>query len=230
MTTFLISLAILIGGYFIYGVIVEKIIDIDPKRPMPAYTKQDGIDYVPLPTWRVFLIQFLNIAGLGPIFGAIMGIMFGPAAFLWIVLGTIFAGAVHDFLSGVISIRAGGASLPEIVGHELGNSVKQVMRVFSLLLLVLVGTVFVMQPANLIAALTPDVLDATFWVAVIFTYYILATMLPIDKVIAKFYPIFGFALLFMAAGILGVLLFGDVTIPDGISDGLWNRYATPDTH
>lgn len=230
MTTFLISLAILIGGYFIYGVIVEKIIDIDPKRPMPAYTKQDGIDYVPLPTWRVFLIQFLNIAGLGPIFGAIMGIMFGPAAFLWIVLGTIFAGAVHDFLSGVISIRAGGASLPEIVGHELGNTVKQVMRVFSLLLLVLVGTVFVMQPANLIAALTPDALDATFWVTIIFTYYILATMLPIDKVIARFYPLFGFALLFMAAGILGVLLFGDVTIPDGISEGLWNRYATPDTH
>ncbi len=230
MTTFLISLATLIGGYFIYGAIVERIIGIDPKRPMPAYTKQDGIDYVPLPTWRVFLIQFLNIAGLGPIFGAIMGIMFGPAAFLWIVLGTIFAGAVHDFLSGVISIRAGGASLPEIVGHELGTTIKQVMRVFSLLLLILIGTVFVMQPANLIAALTPESLNATFWVAVIFIYYILATMLPIDKLIGQFYPIFGFALLFMAVGIMGVLLFGDVTIPDGLADGLWNRYATPDSH
>lgn len=230
MTAFLISLAILIGGYFIYGAIVEKVIGIDSHRSMPAYTKQDGIDYVPLPTWRVFLIQFLNIAGLGPIFGAIMGIMFGPAAFLWIVLGTIFAGAVHDFLSGVISIRAGGASLPEIVGHELGSAIKQVMRVFSLLLLILVGTVFVMQPANLIAALTPDYLNATFWVVVIFGYYILATMLPIDKLIGKFYPIFGFALLFMALGIMGVLLFGDVTIPDGFADGLWNRYSTPDTH
>lgn len=230
MTAFLISLAVLIGGYFVYGLLVEKVVGIDPKRTMPCYTKSDGIDYVPLPTWRVFLIQFLNIAGLGPIFGAIMGIMFGPAAFLWIVFGTVFAGAVHDFVSGVVSIRAGGASLPEIVGHELGTGVKQVMRVFSLLLLVLVGTVFVMQPANLIASLTPETLDATFWVIVIFVYYILATMLPIDKLIGRFYPVFGFALLFMAVGIMGVLLFGDVTINDGFADGLWNRYRTADTH
>lgn len=224
MTSFLIALAVLIGGYFIYGLLVEKIFGIDKNRPMPAYTKQDGVDYVPLPTWRVFLIQFLNIAGLGPIFGAIMGIMFGPAAFLWIVLGTIFAGAVHDFISGMISIRAGGASLPEIVGHELGGGVKQVMRVFSLALLILVGAVFVLQPANLVAALTPDVLDKTFWVAAIFIYYILATMLPIDKLIGQLYPIFGFALLFMAVGIMGVLIVGDVVIPDGLLDGLHNRY------
>ncbi len=225
MTTFLLALATLIAGYFIYGLVIDKILATDSSRPMPAYTRADGIDYVPLPTWRVFLIQFLNIAGLGPIFGAIMGIMFGPAAFMWIVFGTIFAGAVHDFVSGVISIRADGASLPEIVGQELGLSVKQVMRAFSLVLLVLVAAVFVIQPANLVASLTPDYLDKTFWVFAIFAYYMLATMLPIDKVIARFYPVFGFALLFMAFGIMGVLLFGGVEIPDGLfSDGLVNRY------
>lgn len=224
MTSFLIALAVLIGGYFIYGLLVEKIFGIEPDRPMPAYTRSDGVDYIPMPTWRVFLIQFLNIAGLGPIFGAIMGIMFGPAAFLWITLGTIFAGAVHDFVSGMISIRAGGASLPEIVGHELGGGIKQVMRMFSLALLILVGAVFVLQPANLVATLTPDILDKTFWIAAIFIYYILATMLPIDKLIGRLYPIFGFALLFMAVGIMGVLIVGDVVIPDGVLDGLHNRY------
>lgn len=232
MTTFLIALAVLVGGYFIYGLIVEKIFGVEPERLMPAYSKRDGVDYVPLPTWRVFLIQFLNIAGLGPIFGAIMGIMFGPAAFLWIVLGTIFAGAVHDFISGMVSIRAGGASLPEIVGHELGGSIKQVMRAFSIALLVLVGAVFVLQPANLVAALTPDMLDKTFWVAAIFIYYILATMLPIDKLIGQLYPVFGFALLFMAVGIMAILIFGDIVIPDGLLDGVHNRYpaAASATH
>ncbi len=223
MITFLIALAVLIGGYFIYGMLVEKIFGVDPKRLTPAYSKTDGVDYMPMPTWRVFLIQFLNIAGLGPIFGAIMGIMFGPAAFLWIVFGTIFAGAVHDFISGMISIRAGGASLPEIVGHELGNGVKQWMRFFSMVLLILVGAVFVLQPANLIAALTPESLNATFWIIVIFIYYLLATVLPIDKLIGRLYPLFGFALLFMAVGIMGVMLFGDVTIPDGVSEGFFNR-------
>lgn len=229
MTTFLIALAVLISGYFIYGLLVERVIGCNPKREMPCYTKQDGIDYMPLPTWKVFLIQFLNIAGLGPIFGAIMGIMYGPAAFLWIVLGTIFAGAVHDFLSGEISIRMGGASLPEIVGSQLGNGVKQLMRGFSLMLMVLVGAVFVLTPAGLIAGMTPDWMDATFWIAAIFIYYILATLLPIDKLIGNLYPIFGFALLFMAAGIMGVLIFSDVTIPDGITQGLYNRSDTADT-
>ncbi|WP_300911797.1 carbon starvation CstA family protein, partial [Muribaculum intestinale] len=175
------------------------------------------VDYIPMATWRVFLIQFLNIAGLGPIFGAIMGVMFGPAAFLWIVLGTIFAGAVHDFLSGVISIRSDGASLPEIVGEQLGVGVKQLMRGFSLLLMMLVGAVFVLTPAGLIADMTPDWMNVNFWIGAIFLYYILATLLPIDKLIGNLYPVFGFALLFMAAGIMGVLLFGDVTIPDGVS-------------
>lgn len=224
MTSFLIALAVLIGGYFVYGLIVEKIFGIDSKREMPAYTMRDNVDYVPLPTWKVFLIQFLNIAGLGPIFGAIMGIMYGPAAFIWIVVGTIFAGAVHDFISGAVSIRAKGASLPEIVGHELGTSIKQVMRVFSLILMILVGAVFVSQPADLIAGMTPESLDRTFWVVVIFVYYMLATVLPIDKLIGNLYPLFGFALLFMAFGILGVLIFGDNLIPDGFSEGLTSRH------
>lgn len=229
MTLFIIALVILIAGYFLYGLFIEKLFGVDSKRQMPAYTKRDNVDYMPLPTWKVFLIQFLNIAGLGPIFGAIMGVMFGPAAFLWIALGTIFAGAVHDFLSGMISIRSGGESLPEIVGYELGNGIKQVMRVFSLLLMILVGAVFVVTPAGLIAGMTPDVLDTTFWIIIIFVYYMLATVLPIDKLIGNLYPVFGFALLFMALGILGYLIFGDVTIPDGFIDGLYNRHPKAET-
>lgn len=223
MTTFLLALAILVGGYFLYGVIVEKIFKIEPSRPTPAYSMTDGVDYVPMATWKVFLIQFLNIAGLGPIFGAIMGIMFGPAAFLWISLGTIFAGAVHDFIAAMISIRSGGISLPECVGQELGTSVKQVMRGFSVILLVLVGAVFVITPAGLIAGMTPGYLDRMFWIAVIFIYYILATLLPVDKLIGKLYPVFGFSLLFMAVGLLAVLLFGGFSIPDGVADGFFNR-------
>lgn len=224
MSLFLFSIAVLIGGYFFYGLIVERIFGIDPKRPTPAITLRDGIDFIPMPTWKVFLIQFLNIAGLGPIFGAIMGIMFGPAAFLWIVFGTIFAGGVHDFLSAMISLRSNGASLPEIVGNELGSGIKLTMRVFSLLLLILVGVVFVLTPADIIAGMTPDWMDRLFWIAIIFIYYILATLLPIDKIIGNFYPVFGFALLFMAAGLLCILLFGDVTIPDGFSEGLHTRF------
>lgn len=229
MTAFLISLAVLIGGYFIYGLLMEKIVGLDPKRPMPANTMTDGVDFVPLPAWKVFLIQFLNIAGLGPIFGAIMGIMFGPAAFLWIVLGTIFGGAVHDFLSGVISIRRNGASLPEIVGEQLGLPVKQVMRGFSLLLMILVGAVFVMTPASLIASLTPAGLDVTFWITIIFVYYMLATVLPVDKLIGNLYPVFGGALLFMAVGILYMLIFGGIEIPHDITSGLYNRHPGGDS-
>ena len=224
MITFLVSLAVLIGGYFIYGLLMEKVVRLDPKRPMPANTRRDGVDFMPLPAWKVFLIQFLNIAGLGPIFGAIMGVMFGPAAFLWIVLGTIFAGAVHDFMSGVISIRRDGASLPEIVGEQLGGTVKQVMRVFSLLLMILVGAVFVMTPATLVASLTPDWMNATFWIGLIFLYYMLATVLPIDKLIGNLYPLFGGALLFMAVGILYVLIAGGVDIAHDMTSGLSNRH------
>lgn len=223
MTLFLISLAVLIGGYFVYGAFVEKVLHVDSSRKTPAHERADGVDYIPMPAWKVFLIQFLNIAGLGPIFGAIMGVMFGPAAFLWIVLGTVFAGAVHDFVSGYVSLRMGGISLPEIVGAQLGGGVKQVMRVFSVLLLILVGAVFIITPAGLLASMTPETLNLTFWLAAIFAYYMLATVLPIDKLIGNLYPLFGIALLFMALGLMCVLLFGGHTIPDGLSEGLFNR-------
>ncbi len=229
MTLFLSSIALLVVGYFFYGMLAEKIFGVRPKNVTPAYSRQDGVDFVPLPTWKVFLIQFLNIAGLGPIFGAIMGVMFGPAAFLWIVFGTIFGGAVHDFISAMISLRSGGASLPEITGRELGNVVKQFSRIWTVVLLILVGAVFVVSPASLLAGMTPDWLDKFTWIAIIFIYYMMATLLPIDKLIGNFYPIFGFALLFMAAGLLCVLLFGGMDIPHGMSDGLYSRY-TDDTH
>lgn len=226
MHSLVLALVVLVGGYFLYGTVVEKLMGVDPNRSTPAYTHRDDVDYLPMPTWKVFLIQFLNIAGLGPIFGAIMGIMFGPAAFLWIALGTIFAGGVHDFTSAMISMRSGGASLPEIIGSQLGNKILLVMRGFSLILMILVAAVFVVTPAGLIAGMTPEYMDKTFWIGVIFLYYMLATLLPIDKIIGNFYPVFGFALLFMALGLLCVLVIGDVTIPDGITEGLFNRYPT----
>ena len=230
MTLFLIGLVVLIGGYFIYGFIVERIFGTDPSLAMPAQTRADGVDYVILPTWKVFLIQFLNIAGLGPIFGALMCVMFGPAAFLWIALGTIFGGAVHDFISAMMSVRSQGDSLPELVGRELGPVIKQVLRFISIVLLVLVGAVFVITPAGLLAGMTPDWATTNFWIVIIFIYYMLATLLPVDKVIGRFYPVFGFVLLFMAAGLLWVLVFGGHTIPDGITEGLWNRHPAAESH
>lgn len=229
MFSFFISLAVLIGGYFIYGAFVEKIFDIDESRKTPAYTMQDGVDYIPMPTWKVFLIQFLNIAGLGPIFGAIMGIMYGPSAFIWISIGTIFGGAVHDYTSGILSLKKNGASLPEVVGEQLGDGIKQVMRAFALILMILVGAVFVINPAELVASLTPTTLDTQFWIIVIFVYYILATLLPIDKLIGNLYPIFGFALLFMAVGIF-VILIGHLEYVPEFTDGLQNRYPNAETH
>lgn len=225
MISFLASFALLIGGYFVYGLVVERIFGIDPKRPTPATTQTDGVDFVPMPAWKVFLVQFLNIAGLGPIFGAIMGIMYGPAAYLWIVLGTLFAGAVHDFVSAMISLRAGGVSLPEIVGKELGTGVKQVMRVFSVVLLILVGGVFVVTTSGLVASLTPEALDATFWAVVIFIYYLLATLFPVDKLIGNIYPLFAVVLFFMAVGLVAIMIFGDVEVPEAFAGGLMNRYA-----
>ncbi|MBD5221251.1 MAG: carbon starvation protein A [Bacteroidales bacterium] len=219
MISFIISLIILIGGYFTYGAFVAKVFGVDPSRPTPVKTKADGVDYVELPTWKIFLIQFLNIAGLGPIFGAIMGIMYGPAAFLWIVFGTIFAGSVHDYLSGMLSLRSGGASLPEIVGDQLGSKVKMLMRVFALLLMILVGAVFVYNPADLLAMLTPDHLDRIFWICVIFIYYMAATLLPIDKLIGKLYPLFGIALLFMAIGIMAMLFVHADSVPE-----VWHQF------
>jgi carbon starvation protein CstA len=193
--------------YFLYGKYMDRIFQTDNARPVPCVTHADGVDYVPLPTWKVFLIQFLNIAGLGPIFGAVMGAMYGPVVFLWIAFGTVFAGAVHDYFSGMISIRSGGKSLPEIIGRELGLTAKQVMRVFTVFLMILVGAVFVSGPADLLTTLTNGAVDYRIWIAVIFCYYIIATLFPIDKIIGKVYPVFGMALLFMAFGILVALFF-----------------------
>ncbi|MDR1601295.1 MAG: carbon starvation protein A [Tannerella sp.] len=222
MLTFSACLALLVVGYIIYGACVERIFGMDPARVTPACSMRDGVDYVPMPWWRVFLIQFLNIAGLGPIFGAIMGVMYGPAAFLWIVLGTIFGGAVHDYFSGMMSVRRNGASLPELVGCELGKYVKLFMRLFSVLLMVLVGAVFVSGPAGLLAGLTPGT-SVPVWTVIIFVYYILATLLPIDKLIGRIYPFFGAALIFMAAGILASLFLYHAPIPE-LTEGLHNRH------
>ena len=204
MLTFSVSLVCLILGYFLYGAFVERILKPSDSAKMPCYEKRDGVDFLPLPVWKVFLIQFLNIAGTGPIFGAIMGILFGPAAYLWIVLGCIFAGSVHDYMCGMICIRQGGISLPEIIGNELGKTMLRVIRIGSLVLLMLVGAVFVTTPAALLDNMTPDrgwFFTSSFWLVVIFLYYILATLLPIDKLIGRIYPIFGLSLLLMAAGI-----------------------------
>ncbi len=213
MITFLASLALLIGGYFVYGVIVEKAFKPDD-RETPAVCSADGVDFVSISTPKVFLIQLLNIAGLGPIFGAIAGALWGPVVFLWIVFGSIFAGAVHDYLSGMISIRHNGASISEIVGIYLGGGMKTVMRVFSVVLLVLVGTVFMTGPAGLLAKLTPDSLNTNFWLIVVLAYYFLATILPIDKIIGRIYPIFGIVLIIMALGISGGIIFQGYHIPE----------------
>lgn len=220
MITFTLALVALIAGYFIYGAYVDRIFGPDD-RETPALTINDGVDYIPLPTWKIFMIQFLNIAGLGPIFGAIMGAQFGTASYLWIVLGTIFAGAVHDFFSGTLSIRNGGESLPEIVGRYLGSKTKKVMCVFTLVLMVLVGAVFVSGPAELLAGMTPDWMNAIFWIVVIFLYYILATILPVDKIIGKIYPLFAIALLFMALGILVMLYVKNPDLPE-----IWTGFGT----
>ena len=222
MITFTLCLLALIAGYFLYGRVVERIFGPDDRKT-PALTRTDGVDYIPMPTWKIFMIQFLNIAGLGPIFGAIMGAKFGTASYLWIVLGSIFAGAVHDYLSGMLSMRHDGESLPELIGRYLGMTTKQVMRVFSVILMVLVGSVFVAGPAGLLANLTPEVLDTTFWIVVVFLYYVLATMLPIDKIIGKIYPLFALALLFMAVGILVMLYVNQPALPE-LWDGLQNTH------
>lgn len=221
MITFSTALIILVLGYFIYGRYISRMFGVDEKRPTPAVTKNDGVDYIVMPTWKIFMIQFLNIAGLGPIFGAIMGAKFGTSSYLWIVLGTIFAGAVHDYLSGMVSLRNDGASLPQIVGKYLGSRTEKVMIVFTLLLMVLVVAVFVLQPAQLIANMTPTNLNVYFWVVVIFAYYLIATLLPIDKIIGNLYPIFGAALMFMAIGILIVLFIKQPALPE-----MWNGFGT----
>ena len=230
MITFILSLVALVLGFLLYGTFVERVFGIDAKAATPAMTKTDGVDFVPMKPWRIFLIQFLNIAGLGPIFGAIMGIFYGPAAFLWIVLGTIFAGGVHDYLSGMMSIRKGGLSLPDIVGDELGKGIKLFIRLLSLVLLVLLTTTFLSGPATLLQGLAPlgtithnAHLVPIIWVLIIFAYYSLATVLPVDKLIGRFYPIFGAILLFMGLGIMVVMLGGHGAEMPELTDGLHNR-------
>lgn len=213
MITFLICLALLITAYFTYGRYLERLADVDPGRKTPVERMEDGVDYIRLPRWRVFLIQLLNIAGTGPIFGAILGACFGPVAFLWITLGGIFFGAMHDFLSGMMIMRHDGRSLPEIIGIYLGVSTRAVVRVFSIVLMVLVGAVFILSPAALLANMVPAI-GKSVWVWIILAYYILATMLPVDKVIGKVYPVFGIALVAMAAGLFGVLMTGEYQIPE----------------
>ncbi|NEW80888.1 MAG: carbon starvation protein A [Mariniphaga sp.] len=228
MITFTLSILVLLLGYFFYSRYLEKIAGIDPKRETPAYKLTDGVDYVPMPWWRVFLIQFLNIAGLGPIFGAVAGAMWGPVAFLWIVLGSIFAGGVHDYFSGMLSIKHNGLSITEIVGIYLGRNTKQIMRGFTVILMIIVGAVFIMGPAKILASLTPDYLTMNFWVWVVFFYYVLATLLPIDKIIGKIYPVFGFALLFMAIGLITALFVGGYHIPELTMSNLTNFHDQPE--
>ena len=220
MISFLLSLVALVLGYLLYGRFVERIFGPN-NRPTPALVKADGLDYVVLPNWKIFMIQFLNIAGTGPIFGAIMGAKFGPVAYLWIVFGCIFAGAVHDYFSGMLSMRHDGAGLPELCGRYLGNTTKNAMLVFTVLLLIMVGTVFVYSPAEILHSMGGDTM---MWVIVIFVYYIIATMLPIDKIIGKVYPLFAFSLLFMAGALMLWLFIHWPTIPE-VWTNLYNMGA-----
>lgn len=239
MITFILCFAALVIAYFTYGRYLEKVCGIDAKNPVPSQAMYDGVDYIPMPRWKVFLIQLLNIAGLGPIFGALLGAAYGPVAFLWITIGGIFMGAMHDFVSGVISLKDSGKSLPEIIGTYLGNGTRAFMRLFSVFLMVLVGAVFMSQPAELIASnISMPSLEVTAIgnmsfelvavLAVILVYYILATLLPIDKLIGRIYPLFGIALLVMALSILYVLLSdsGTYRIPELTS--FENRIANPE--
>lgn len=213
MITFLISLAALVLGYLVYGRFVEHIF-VPDDRVTPAVAQADGLDYVAMPYWKVFMIQFLNIAGTGPIFGAIMGAKFGPAAYLWIIFGCIFAGAVHDYFVGMLSMRNGGCDLPELVRRYLGGAASKVLLVFAVFLLIMLGTVFVYSPAEILHGISGS---TTMWITIIFIYYVVATMLPIDKIIGKIYPLFSFSLLFMAVALMAVLFVKWPALPE-----LWN--------
>lgn len=223
MFSFVVSLVALVACYFIYGRVVEKVFGVDSSRKTPAITKADGVDYIPMPAWKVYMIQFLNIAGTGPIFGAIMGAKFGPSAYLWIVFGCIFAGAVHDYMTGMLSIRNNGAGLPDLVGEYLGKGTKTFILAFSIIVLMLVGTVFVFSPALILGDVAGDgsKIAIMAWVGVIFLYYLLATLMPIDKIIGRIYPVFSFALLFMAVALMVCLFVKWPVLPE-IWDGLGN--------
>ena len=232
MISFVIALAVLVIGYFVYGRFISGVFAPDANRPTPCYTRQDGVDYIPMPTWKVYMIQFLNIAGVGPIFGAIMGAQFGTACYLWIVLGTIFAGATHDYLAAMISLRQDGASLPEIIGTYLGKRVRVLMSVFTVLLMILVGAVFTSSPASILGAMTSDWfsadmqwLNSYLWIALIFIYYIVATLCPVDKIIGKIYPFFAFCLIFMAIGIMAYILIAQPQLDEWWDDGKFRNGA-----
>lgn len=208
MITFIVAILLLVAGYLVYGKVVERYLDIDPSRKTPAYEKADGVDFTPIPTWKVFVIQFLNIAGLGPIFGAVSGAAFGPAAYLWIVFGCIFMGAVHDFFAGMMSIHNGGVNMPDITSKYLGSKMKGVVNFVVAFLLMAVGVSFVIGPSGLMANLTGW--DKEVWLYIIFGYYILATLLPVDKIIGSIYPFMGAILLFMAFGVGIAMIAGDL--------------------
>ncbi|WP_455512880.1 carbon starvation CstA family protein [Leyella stercorea] len=223
MITFLISLAALVLGYLVYGRFVERIF-VPDDRVTPAVAQADGLDYVAMPYWKVFMIQFLNIAGTGPIFGAIMGAKFGPAAYLWIIFGCIFAGAVHDYFVGMLSMRNGGCDLPELVRRYLGGAASKVLLVFAVFLLIMLGTVFVYSPAEILHGISGS---TTMWITIIFIYYVVATMLPIDKIIGKIYPLFSFSLLFMAVALMAVLFVKWPALPE-LWDGVDNMGKAAD--
>lgn len=204
MYSFIIALLALVVGYFTYGTFVNRVFGPDPTRPMPCYTKQDGSDYTPMPTWKVYTVQFLNIAGTGPIFGALMGILYGPAAFLWIVFGCLLGGAMHDYMAGMISLRKDGASLPEIIGDELGSTSRLVMRIVTLVLMICVGASFIMIPAGLMVTLMSDFTSSAlltsnlFWTILMFAFYLCVTIFSVSKLMGNIYPILGVALIIMA--------------------------------
>ena len=212
MITFIVCFAVLVAAYFLYGGALSRIAKLDKSADVPSKSMYDGVDYMPLPRWRIFLIQLLNIAGTGPIFGAILGACYGPVAFLWITLGGIFMGAMHDFFAGVISLRHGGKSLPETIGIYLGGGMRKFSLVVIPILMVLVGGVFIVTPSEILASMTN--IPYLAWVAIIIVYYFVATIMPVDKIIGKIYPLFGAALIIMALAMLGVVLFGGYDMPE----------------
>lgn len=228
MYSFVAGILALILGYIVYGRIVSRVFGVDKNRPTPAITHRDNIDYVPMATWKVYLIQFLNIAGTGPIFGAILGILYGPSAYIWIVLGCLFGGAVHDYLAAMISLRQNGVSLPEIIGQQLGRDARVILRFFTLILMIMVGAAFTMTPAGLLAHLTPSwgvCGTVLFWTIIIFVYYVLAALLPINKIIGNIYPVFGFVLILMA-----IMVFVGIFTHTGYMPELSEAFANHHPH
>lgn len=231
MITLCVSIAVLFIGYFLYGEICERIFEVNHKNETPAYSSHDGVDFVPLPKWKTFLIQLLNIAGLGPIFGAVAGAMWGPVAFLWIVLGSIFAGGVHDYFSGMLSLRNSGVSFTEISGTHLGKSVLLIFRILTFVLLIMVGVVFFVGPAHiLVEMIDKEYITIGFMSGVILLYYLISTVLPVDKIIGRLYPIFGVVFLFMTLSILGAIFYYKLPVSELTLDSFTNLHSTPEKH